>query len=206
MTAVVFGAIPLWRSIVIPPKLNEGGRGNTASRSRLPRTASVDGRTSRAGADSAHRLGSRGPQLSEDSRHQSWLQSGVGHHVQHRVAGSAHTSTRASAVAAHQAILDRVSVLPGVTSATASTCLPLSFGCFGNTVQVQGRPFVPGTTLPSVLFRAVGAGYFETMGIPLHARPDRLRGTTSNGRNQSSSWTMRSRSACFRARIRSAST
>jgi predicted permease len=75
--------------------------------------------------------------------------------------------TRAAAVAAHQAILERVSILPGVKAASSSTCLPLSFACFGNTVQVQGRPFVSGTTFPSVLFRAVGPGYIETMGIPL---------------------------------------
>ncbi len=166
MTAVVFGAIPLWRSIVIPPKLNEGGRGNTASRSGYrARHLLMGGQVALAlillvasglVARSFQKIRDTNPGFNPVSA------------ITFNIALPAGTySTRASAVAAHQAILDRVSVLPGVTSATAATCVPLSFGCFGNTVQVRGRPFVPGTTFPSVLFRAVGPGYIETMGIPL---------------------------------------
>ena len=162
----MFGAIPLWRSIVIPPKLNEGGRGNTASRSRYrARHLLMGGQVALAlillvasglVARSFQKIRDTNPGFNPVSA------------ITFNIALPAGTySTRASAVAAHQAILDRVSVLPGVTSATAATCVPLSFGCFGNTVQVRGRPFVPGTTFPSVLFRAVGPGYIETMGIPL---------------------------------------
>jgi putative ABC transport system permease protein len=74
---------------------------------------------------------------------------------------------RATVVAAHQAILDRLSILPGVTSVSASTCLPLAGGCFGNTVIVEGRAVPPGTVPPIAFFRAVAGGYFEAMGIRL---------------------------------------
>jgi predicted permease len=75
--------------------------------------------------------------------------------------------SRSAAVAAHQAILDRLSALPGVVAVSASTCLPLAGGCFGNTVVVEGRALPPGAVPPVSLFRAVAGGYFEAMGIRL---------------------------------------
>jgi predicted permease len=166
LTAVVFGALPLWRSLVIPPKLNEGGRGNTASRSRYrARHLLMGGQVALALILLvASGLVARSFQKIRDTNPGFNPVSAITFNI--ALPAGAYP-TRASAVAAHQAILDRVSVLPGVTAATAATCVPLSFGCFGNTVQVRGRPFVPGTTFPSVLFRAVGPGYIETMGIPL---------------------------------------
>jgi predicted permease len=74
-------------------------------------------------------------------------------------------TNRGAVVAAHQAILDRLAALPGVTAASASTCLPLAGGCFGNTVRVRGRVMPPGTVPPVALFRAVAGGYFEAMGM-----------------------------------------
>jgi putative ABC transport system permease protein len=165
LTAVVFGAIPLWRSIVIPPKLNEGGRG-TASRGRYrARHLLMGGQVALALILLiASGLVARSFQKTRDTNPGFNPVSAITFNIA-LPAGT--YPTRASAVAADQGILDRVSTLPGVTAVSSSTCLPLSFGCYGNTVQVQGRPFVPGTTLPNALFRAVGAGYFETMGIPL---------------------------------------
>jgi putative ABC transport system permease protein len=66
----------------------------------------------------------------------------------------------------HQAILDRVSVLPGVTGAAASTCLPLAEdgGRFTSMMRVQGRVLPPGALSPATSFCAVSAAYFETMG------------------------------------------
>jgi predicted permease len=72
--------------------------------------------------------------------------------------------TRETAVAAHRAILDRLSSLPGVTAVSASTCLPLTGRCFGNTVLVRGRAVRPDAVLPLADFRAVADGYFTTMG------------------------------------------
>jgi predicted permease len=68
--------------------------------------------------------------------------------------------------ATHQAILDRLATLPGVTGVTASTCLPLAEGGNGFTsmMRVQGRVLPPGTLSPATGFCAVSARYFETMG------------------------------------------
>jgi putative ABC transport system permease protein len=76
-------------------------------------------------------------------------------------------TNRAARVAAHQAMLDRLAALPGVVTASASSCLPLAGGCFGNTVRVRGRVTPPGTVPPVALFRAVAGGYFEAMGMPM---------------------------------------
>ena len=75
--------------------------------------------------------------------------------------------TRERAVAVHQTILDGVRALPGVTAASSSSCLPLAGGCFGNTVRVRGRILANGAVPPVALFRAVAAGYFETMHMRL---------------------------------------
>jgi putative ABC transport system permease protein len=68
-------------------------------------------------------------------------------------------------VQAHHAIIERVTALPGAVSASATTCLPLSMGCNGNTLLVEGETYPPGTLPPLAMFRAVAAGYFETMGM-----------------------------------------
>jgi putative ABC transport system permease protein len=73
--------------------------------------------------------------------------------------------SRDDAVRAHHAILDGLTALPGVRAASASTCLPLAGGCFGNTVRVRGRVLAPGAIPPVALFRAVAGGYFDAMGI-----------------------------------------
>jgi len=75
-------------------------------------------------------------------------------------------ATRRAAVAAHDAILERLSALPGVTGVATSTCLPLAGRCFGNSLIVEGRPPRPGLRQVAS-FRAVSGGYFETMGIRL---------------------------------------
>jgi predicted permease len=68
-------------------------------------------------------------------------------------------------VSAHHAILDRLGALPGVSAVSASTCLPLTGGCSGNTLRVFGRDYPPGTLPPLALFRAVAGGYFEASGM-----------------------------------------
>jgi predicted permease len=70
-----------------------------------------------------------------------------------------------AAVAAHRAIVERLSALPGATAAAGTTCLPLSMGCNGNTLLVEGQTYPPGTLPPLSLFRAITGGYFETMGM-----------------------------------------
>jgi putative ABC transport system permease protein len=80
--------------------------------------------------------------------------------------------TRAAAVAAHRAFLDRLSAIPGVTAVSASTCLPLRGGCFGNTLYVEGRTRRENTAANIAWLRAVSGGYVEAMGMRL------LRGRT----------------------------
>src|SRR4029079_14798967 len=58
-------------------------------------------------------------------------------------------ASRDIAVTAQLAILDRVSALPGVVAATASTGLPFTFGGMGNTFLVPNRPRIPGAALPA---------------------------------------------------------
>jgi putative ABC transport system permease protein len=76
---------------------------------------------------------------------------------------------RSRMIAAHRALIERVSALPGVTSVSASTCLPLSGRgyCHGLPVTVEGRVLPPGTIPPIVAVRAVVPGYIETMGMRL---------------------------------------
>ena len=66
--------------------------------------------------------------------------------------------------AAHERLLDRLSEIPGVRAAGATSSLPLS-GLFDLT---RDAVIAPGRTLPAG-FRAASPGYFRAMGIPLRA-------------------------------------
>jgi putative ABC transport system permease protein len=171
LTALAFSAIPLWRGTPLARSLHESGRSNTATRSRhrtrhLLMAAQValalvlllsSGLLIR----SFQKLRALDPGFNGTSA----LTFSLG--LPERA-----YPTRAAAVAAHHALLDRLSALPGVTAVSSSTCLPLDKGCFGNTLLVEGRDYPPGTIPPVALFRAVAGNYFETMGIRL------LRGRT----------------------------
>jgi predicted permease len=67
----------------------------------------------------------------------------------------------------HRAILEQLSALPGVTAASASTCLPLSEQqlCQGGALLIEGRVLPPNTPPPFVAIRGVAERYFETMGM-----------------------------------------
>lgn len=67
--------------------------------------------------------------------------------------------------ATHQAILDRLSTVPGVTGVAASTCLPLAedLNRFTSMTRVQGRVLPPGSLSPATFFCAVSGKYFETL-------------------------------------------
>src|SRR5262249_27506992 len=163
MAALIFSAIPVWRSGTIAPVLHDSSRA-TASRGR--QTA----RRLLMGAQVAFALvlliasglmvrsfqNLRAVDLGFDSS--STLTFSVG-------LPEREYATREMALAAHQAILDGLSRLPGVTSASASTCLPLRGGCFGNSTRVRQRVLPPGAIPPVALYRAVAGGYFETMAM-----------------------------------------
>jgi len=166
VTAFVFGAIPLWRGIPLGPVLNESGRGNTATRSRHhARRLLMGGQVALAlilliasglMVRSFQKMRDVDPGFNPDSV----LTFRIG------LPDRAYP-TRAAAVAAHLAILDRLAALPGVVAVSASSGLPLGNGCMGNTLLVQNRPIPPGTTPPIARFCAVAGGYFEAMGMRL---------------------------------------
>ena len=85
--------------------------------------------------------------------------------------------TRRSAVAFHDALLQRLRTLPGVESAGATTCLPLCRSWAGNAWAREDRPPAPGEIPPIVATRRVSPGYLETMRIAL------LRGRTIESRD-----------------------
>src|SRR5436190_1055848 len=166
VTAFVFGAIPLWRSIPLGPALNESGRGNTATRSRHhARRLLMGGQVALAltlliasglMVRSFQKMRDVDPGFNPDSV----LTFRIG------LPDRAYP-TRAAAVAAHLAILDRLAALPGVVAVSASSGLPLGSGCMGDTLLVQNRRIPPGTTPPIARFCAVAGGYFEAMGMRL---------------------------------------
>jgi len=166
LAAVACGAIPLWRAAPLAATLHESGRSNTPSRGRhRARQLLMGGQVALAFVllvasgllvRSFQKLRAVDPGFDATSA----LTFSIG-------LPDGGYSTRGEAVRAHQAILDRLSVLPGVTAVSASACLPLAAGCMSNTVRVLGRAIPPGTVPPLALFNAVASGYFETMGIRL---------------------------------------
>ena len=64
-------------------------------------------------------------------------------------------------------VLRRIRVLPGVQSAAVAGNLPLTYNGDSATIAVEGIPDPPPDQWPDVIYRAIGPGYFSTMGIPI---------------------------------------
>jgi len=64
-------------------------------------------------------------------------------------------------------VMRRVHELPGVQSAAVADNLPLTFNGNSMTIGVEGVTDPPPGQRPDVIFRAIGPGYFKTMGIPI---------------------------------------
>ncbi len=164
VAAMVFGAVQFRRRVDVAPALHEAGRSNSPSRGRQRVRALL------LGAQVAMALvllvasgllvrslqNLRGTNPGFDPKSALAFDIGL---------PERDYPTREAAVDLHQRILARLAALPGVTAVAASTCLPLSGGCHGNTLLIEGRPVAPGRIPPLALFRAVSGGYFETMGI-----------------------------------------
>jgi len=165
LTAIAFGAIPWLRLAPLPASLHESGRSNTASRGRYrARHLLMGGQVALALVlvvfsglmlRSFQKLRAVDPGF--DAR--SALTFSI-------ALPDREYASRRSAVATHRAIVDRLSALPGVTAASASTCLPLSTFCFEHMVVPEGV-VDDGTLWPRALFYAVAGGYFEATGIRL---------------------------------------
>jgi putative ABC transport system permease protein len=167
VTAIVFGAVPLFRSDAFVTSLNDGGRGNTASRSRhRARRLLMGGQVALAlvlliASGLMVRSFQKMRNVDPGFNPASALTFNV-------TLPTAAYASRETAVLAQQAILTRLAALPGVLSAASSTSLPLlQGGGFGNTVLVPNRPRLPNVIPPPALWQAVSAGFFETMGIRL---------------------------------------
>jgi predicted permease len=64
-------------------------------------------------------------------------------------------------------VIRRVSALPGVQSAAIAGNLPLTYNGDSMYIGVEGIPDPPPDQQRDVIYRAIGPGYFSTMGIPL---------------------------------------
>ena len=71
----------------------------------------------------------------------------------------------------------RVQPLPGVQSVAVAGNLPFTYNGDSMGIAVEGIPDPPPDQWPDVIYRAIGPGYFNTMGIPL------VRGREFNDRD-----------------------
>jgi putative ABC transport system permease protein len=166
VAALVFGAMPLWRASQLAAAAVVQRRGATASRARHRARHLLMG----AQVALALVLVVASGLMMRSFQKLRALDPGFD-------ASSALTFTislperayrsRDAVVAGHHAIIDRMSTVPGVTAVAAASCLPLTGGCFGNTVRFEGRVQPEGTLPPAALWRAVSGGYFEAMGTRL---------------------------------------
>ena len=168
MAAVAFSAIPIWRTVPAGALLHGQSRGNTVSRSRHRTRHLLMGAqvalalvllvASSLMVRSFQKLRAIDPGFAPSAA----LTFRIG------LPDREYPNTRA-ALTAHQMILDRVAAVPGVTSVSASTRIPLAdIGCgYCSLLRVEGVPGDQGPIPPIVAFRAVSAGYFQTMGTRL---------------------------------------
>jgi len=167
IAAFAFGAIPLIRLAPITVTLHDSGRGQTATRGQhrarhVLMTAQV--------ALALVLLVASGLMVRsvQQLRHidvgfdpKSTLAFGIA--LPERA-----YETRERAASVHRAILDRLTALPGVVSASASSSLPLSGANFGNGLAVENEVENPQQLRRQFAwFRAVAGGYLETAGIRL---------------------------------------
>jgi putative ABC transport system permease protein len=64
-------------------------------------------------------------------------------------------------------VVRRIQALPGVRSMAVAGNLPFTYNGDSMPIGAEGIPDPPPDQRPDVIFRAIGPGYFSTMGIPL---------------------------------------
>jgi predicted permease len=64
-------------------------------------------------------------------------------------------------------VLRLIRALPGVQSVAVAGNLPFTYNGDSCTIAVEGIPDPPPDQWPDIIYRAVGSGYFSTMGIPM---------------------------------------
>jgi putative ABC transport system permease protein len=68
----------------------------------------------------------------------------------------------------YRLLLERVQTIPGVSSASVSTGMPVNGTSFGRPFRLAGRPQADASTPPTVAFNMVTPDYFRTFGIPIN--------------------------------------
>ena len=166
ISAAAFGIIPLMRLAPVTTTLQEHGRGQTATRgSHRARQLLMGAQVALAlilliasglMVRSFQKLRAVDPGFDPSST----LTFTIG-------LPQAKYPSRQVATDAHLRILDRLSAIPGVTGASAATCLPLTGFCWGNGLIVEGELFDPKRVMGFAAFRAVAGGYTDIMRTPL---------------------------------------
>jgi putative ABC transport system permease protein len=167
LAGVVLGALPMIRlprgAFAALP--HDAGRGGTTGRERhRVRRLLIVGQVAMAlvllvGCGLMLRSVARLYRVDPGVRIEGLLTAGVGVGAQR---------DRAQAVTFYHRVLDEVAGLPGVASVGAANFLPLeASGMSGSAVNPESRPRVENEVRPLARYKAVTAGYFETLGMPL---------------------------------------
>jgi predicted permease len=168
LTGVLFGLAPALRSsrVNLGETLKEGGRGMAGGRGQRLRDALVVVEIALslvllAGAGLLVRSFMRVQQVEPGFDAQGVLS------MRLSVTGTPHAGERSTEF--YRQVLERARALPGVESAGVASIVPLSGGIGWGGVTIEG--YVPTTGQEAIQsdFRIAGAGYFETMRVPLIA-------------------------------------
>jgi putative ABC transport system permease protein len=166
VTGVVFGLLPVWRSLRtdITRDLSDAGRGSSSSRQRS-RSVLIACEF----ALTAILLVSSG--LMMHTLHRLY-RADLGFATDRVLTFTSDLpkyafSNDAARLAAEQRIMPRLSALPGVASVGYTSALPLTTRANFNGFTIEGRPPVNPSELPMADTANVSPGYFATMGIPL---------------------------------------
>jgi putative ABC transport system permease protein len=166
---LVLGMLPMLhlagRSFVA--LLRDGGRGNTAGRSRnRMRNLLIAGQVAMAllllvasglMLRSAQRLYAVDPGIRVEGVTAAGVSLGP-------------RPDRSQAVRFYRQVLDNVAPLPGIVSSGAASSLPIGVTHMkGGSFDIEGRPRPEQELPPVTMYMAVTAGYFETLGVPLLA-------------------------------------
>jgi putative ABC transport system permease protein len=181
VTAMVLGGVPAWRAVVSDVDRLDSGRGYTASR-RQQRTRQL----LMAGqiALALILLVSGGLMLRSYERLRARpLGFDPSSALTFRVGlPERDYPTRAAVAVAHRAILDRLAREPGVQAVSASTGVPLSDSCFGNSILVRGESLADRRLIPIGRLCAVSEDYVRSMRMQLLQGRNLQRDDVERGR------------------------
>ena len=67
----------------------------------------------------------------------------------------------------YRQLLEKISAIPGASSASVSTGMPVNGTSFGMPFSIVGRPVTDPSQRPGAGFNMVSPEYFRTFGIPM---------------------------------------